>query len=220
VRYEAGAERHHRVAFNPAFTMRQGLLLMLAAVMCTAASRAADTPPVVVQHLVDSVTAVLAEKGLTAEQKRKRIEEIAYVQFNFETISKLVLARNWRDLSPAQQKEFMEEFKRHLTVTYGKNVESYNNERAVVTGDRAEARDDWTVKTKILRPNAAEVLVDYRLRKDSDGEWRIIDVIIEGVSLVANFRSQFQEIITTSGTPKLIELLREKNAKGEPLKAS
>ena len=88
----------------------------------------------------------------------------------------------------------------------------------MVIGDRAEARDDWTVKTKIVRPNAEDILVDYRLRKE-DGEWRVIDVIIEGVSLVANFRSQFQEIISRDGAAKLIELLHEKNAKGESLKS-
>jgi len=181
--------------------------------------RAGEAPSVIVQQLIDSVTGVLVDKNLTADQKRHRIEEIAYTRFNFETVSKLVLARNWKDLSPQQQKEFIEEFKKHLSVTYGKNIENYNDERAVVVGDRAEARDDWTVKSKIVRPNAADVLVDYRLRKDPDGEWRIIDVIIEGVSLVANFRSQFQEIISNSGAAKLIEVLREKNARGEPLKA-
>jgi len=198
---------------------RAVVVLALTVQLSARAVSAADSPSTVVQQVIDSVTAVLVDKGLTADQKRHKIEEIAYVRFNFDTVSRLVLARNWKDLSPQQQKEFIEEFKKHLSVTYGKNIENYNNERAVVTGDRAEARDDWTVKSKIVRPNAADVLVDYRLRKDADGEWRIIDVIIEGVSLVANFRSQFQEIISTSGVAKLIEVLRDKNARGEPFKA-
>ena len=179
---------------------------------------AVESPSATVQRLIDSVTGVLADKSLSVEQKRHKIEDFAYTHFNFDTVSKLVLARNWKDLSPQQQQDFITEFKRHLSVTYGKNIENYNNERAVVTGDREETRGDWTVKSKIVRPNAADVLVDYRLRKDPDGEWRIIDVIIEGVSMIANFRSQFQEIISNGGPVKLIEVLREKNAKGEPLK--
>jgi phospholipid transport system substrate-binding protein len=171
-----------------------------------------------VQETVDAVIAILADKSLTVEQRRHRVEEIVYAHFDFETLSRLVLARNWKDLTPEQQKAFVEEFKRHLSVTYGKNVESYNNEKAVVIGDRAESRDDWTVKTKVIRPNAEDVLVDYRLRKEGS-DWRVIDVTIEGVSLVANFRSQFQEIISRDGAAKLIDLLREKNAKGEPLKS-
>ena len=181
-------------------------------------ARAVDTPAQVVQQTSDAVVAVLADKGLAANEKRRKIEDIVYAHFDFETLSRLVLARNWKQLSPQQQTEFVDEFKKHLSVTYGKNVETYNNERAVVTGDRQEAGNDWTVKTKIVRPNAAEILVDYRLRKEDDG-WRVIDVIIEGVSLVANFRSQFQDIVTKDGPAKLIELLREKNAKGESLKS-
>jgi phospholipid transport system substrate-binding protein len=179
---------------------------------------AVDSPTAVVQQTTDAVVAVLAEKNLAAVEKRHKIDEIVYAHFDFETLSKLVLARNWKDLTPEQQKAFVEEFKRHLSLTYGKNVETYNNERAVVIGDRAEAHDDWTVKTKVIRPNAEDILVDYRLRKEVAG-WRVIDVIIEGVSLVANFRSQFQEIISRDGAAKLIDLLREKNAKGESLKS-
>ena len=204
---------------------KQGAVKGWAAVMAVAmvlaahsARAAAESPRAVIQETTDAVLAVLADKGLSADQKRHKIEDIVYLHFDFETLSRLVLARNWKQLSAEQQKAFVEEFKRHLSVTYGKNVETYNNERVAITGDRAEARDDWTVKTKIVRPNADDILVDYRLRKDG-GEWRVIDVVIEGVSLVANFRSQFQEIINTQGADKLIELLRDKNAKGESLKS-
>jgi phospholipid transport system substrate-binding protein len=202
---------------------RYWLTLGFALVACTLGASAAiapaeESPTAVVQQTADAVVAVLADKSLTVEQRRHKVEEIVYAHFDFETLSRLVLARNWKELTPEQQKAFVEEFKRHLSVTYGKNVETYNNEKAVVIGDRAEARDDWTVKTKVIRPNAEDVLVDYRLRKE-DGTWRVIDVVIEGVSLVANFRSQFQEIISRDGAAKLIELLHEKNAKGESLKS-
>jgi len=179
---------------------------------------AAEGPTAVVQATADAVVAVLADKNLSVEQRRHKVEDIVYAHFDFETLSRLVLARNWKDLSPEQQKTFVEEFKRHLSVTYGKNVETYNNEKAVVTGDRAEAQNDWTVKTKVIRPNADDILMDYRLRKEGT-DWRVIDVTIEGVSLVANFRAQFQEIISRDGVTKLIDLLREKNAKGESLKS-
>ena len=196
------------------------VVFALVALCCVQArsAGAAEGPVQVVQQTSDAVVAVLADKGLSATEKRRKIEDIVYAHFDFDTLSHLVLARNWRQLSPDQQTQFVDEFKKHLSVTYGKNVETYNNERAVVTGDRQEAGNDWTVKTKIVRPNAADILVDYRLRKEGDG-WRVIDVIIEGVSLVANFRSQFQDIVTKDGPAKLIELLREKNAKGESLKS-
>ncbi len=213
-----------RKAWGGRLTTVIGRLVMLSliaggvAAMSPRSARAVDSPVAVVQETSDAVTAVLDDNSLTADQKRRKVEDIVYAHFDFDTLSRLVLARNWKQLTPEQQKQFVDEFKRHLSVTYGKNVETYNHERAVIIGDRAEAHDDWTVKTKIIRPSAEDVLVDYRLRKDG-AKWQVIDVIIEGVSLVANFRSQFQEIISNHGAAKLIDLLREKNAKGEPLKS-
>lgn len=180
---------------------------------------AAESPRQVIEQTTDAVLAVLANSSLSAEQKRKQIEEIASKRFDFPTVSKLVLARNWKRLSPEQQAQFTEEFRKHLSLTYGRNVEQYNNERAEVIGERAEPDGDWTVKTRILRPQGEPILVDYRLRKFGE-EWRVIDVVIEGTSLVANFRSQFQDIVSRDGPERLIQVLQEKNARGEPLKSS
>ena len=180
---------------------------------------AAESPRQVIEHTTDAVLAVLANSSLSAEQKRKQIEEIASKRFDFPTVSKLVLARNWKRLSPEQQAQFTEEFRKHLSLTYGRNVEQYNNERAEVIGERAEPDGDWTIKTRILRPQGEPILLDYRLRKFGE-EWRVIDVVIEGTSLVANFRSQFQDIVSRDGPERLIQVLQEKNARGEPLKSS
>ncbi|MFQ5664805.1 MAG: phospholipid-binding protein MlaC [Candidatus Binatia bacterium] len=179
---------------------------------------AEESPTVVVKRTSDRVITVLADQNLTAAQKRHKIQEIVYPYFDFKTLSRLVLARNWKRLTPAQQARFVEEFKQFLSMTYGKNVENYNNERIVVTGDRQEPGGDWTVKTKVIRPGASDFTLDYRLRR-RNGRWRAIDVIIEGVSLVANYRSQFQEILSNHGPVRLINLLREKNANGETLQS-
>jgi phospholipid transport system substrate-binding protein len=200
---------------------RAALLALLLASLSAGLPRrvpAQDSARAVVQETADQVVAVLENKSLTADQKRHQIEQIVYAHFDFDVLSRLVLARNWNQLNAAQQKEFVEEFKKHLSLTYGKNVETYNGERAVITGERAEARGDTTVKTKVVRPHADEILVDYRLRQEN-GRWHVIDVVIEGVSLVANFRSQFQEIIANGGAEHLLQLLREKNTKGELLKS-
>src|SRR5437879_9807281 len=121
-------------------------------------------------------------------------------------MSRLVLARNWSRLSPAQQAEFMNLFREHLALTYGRNIESYNNEKVEVVAERDEGHGDWSVKTKILRGGgSADVLVDYRLRQENDA-WRIIDVVIERVSMVANFRAEVQENMNGGGTTKLLEV--------------
>jgi phospholipid transport system substrate-binding protein len=179
---------------------------------------AADTPRGVIEETTDQVIAVLADASLANGEKRQKIESIVAAHFNFTVLSRLVLARNWKQLSSAQQSEFVEEFRKHLSVTYGKNVEQYNNEKVVIAGEREESGGDWTVRTRIVRPAGEPILVDYRLRRE-DGKWMVIDVIIEGTSLVANFRSQFQDIISRNGVTGLLDLLRQKNAKGEALKS-
>ena len=183
-----------------------------------AVAPAAEGPRAVVEATTDAVLGVLRDGGLTADDKRHRIEDIVYTRVDFDTLSRLVLARNWNTLTEAQRADFVREFKRHLSLTYGKSVDNYRNERVAILSEREEARGDWTVKTKIVRGGPDDIAVDYRLRQ-TDGTWRIIDFIIEGVSLVSNYRSQFQEIMAHGGAERLLELLRDKNAKGEPLKS-
>jgi phospholipid transport system substrate-binding protein len=197
-------------------TLRSALVA-LALTLAAVATADQQTPSQVVDGLANRVLPILRDNSLTTEQKRDQIEQIAYQSMDFETLSKLVLARNWPKFSPAQQAEFVQQFKRHLSVTYGRNIESYNNETVKILGERPETQGDVTVLTKILRGGGgADVVVDYRLRQ-RDGQWKIIDVIVEGVSLVSNFRSQFQGIVANGGPDHLLALLKEKNEKGETL---
>jgi phospholipid transport system substrate-binding protein len=186
----------------------------VATLLAAGVAAASAGPRDVVRGLADAVLAVLKDKSLAGEVRRDRIEDLVYATVDFDTLSRLVLARNWARFSEAEQRRFQDEFKRHLSVTYGKSIDNYKNEEVAVTGDREEARGDWTVKTKIVRGGADDVLVDYRLRQVG-GEWKIIDFVIEGVSLVANFRSQFQDLLASKSPAQLIDLIHEKNVKGE-----
>jgi phospholipid transport system substrate-binding protein len=178
----------------------------------------ANTPRGVVQATTGAVIEVLANRGLSTDEKRHHVEGIVYARVDFATLSKLVLARFWNELSEAQRTQFMEEFRENLSGTYGRNVESYKNEKVTIIDDHAEPRGDWTVRTKIVRNGADDINVDYRLRQ-IDGTWKIIDIIIENVSLVANFRAQFQEIMSNGGATRLLQVLHDKNVRGEALKA-
>ena len=193
--------------------MAAGLVLARAA-----AAAVPSEPAGVVEQTANRVIDILADKNASADDKRHRIQDVVYANLDFETLTKLVLARNWSRFDDGQRAKFMDEFKQHLSMTYGRNVESYHNEKVTILESRHEVNGDATVRTKILRGGPGDISVDYRLRQ-RDGAWRIIDVIIEGVSLVSNFRSQFQDVVSNGGPDRLIALLEEKNAKGEPLKA-
>ena len=95
------------------------------------------------------VLVVLRVPDLTVDERRSRIEQIVYVQFDFETMSRLVLARNWKRFDPSQREAFIREFKRHLSRSYGTRLSRYEQEEVEVIGERKEKRGDVTVLTVI-----------------------------------------------------------------------
>ena len=168
----------------------------------------------IVGKTVDQVREVLAREGLSDAQRRQQIEEIAYQRFDFATISRLVLARKWKRFSPEQREEFVEQFKIQLSKNYGSRITRYEQEQVEIRDHRLERNGDVTVRTRIDGGAADGIEVDYRLRRKdrkTDGPWMVIDVIVEGVSLVSSYRSQFAEVLSHEGPGELLKQLREKN---------
>jgi len=182
--------------------------------------RAADAPAspaprAVMEKVTADALAVLRDGQLALDAKREKIKQIAYANINFEVMGRLSLGRYWRDLPDDKKAQYSAEFKEHVTNTYGHTTDDYTNENVTVDGDRRETDGDWTVNTRIVgikdnKPNQEIAKVEYRFRQQ-DGQWKIIDFTIDGVSLVANFRSQFQEIMTDGGIDQLLKLLHDKN---------
>jgi phospholipid transport system substrate-binding protein len=170
---------------------------------------------------VDDVLVILNDKSLTQPQRLEKLEAIALERFDFPRMALLVLGKNRKDLSPEQLEEFKTEFKQNLSNTYGKRLDRYTANEKIEMGDaRLEPNKDVTVKTRVVGGSAGDgVQIDYRLRQ-IEGKWLIIDVIPAGVSLIQNFRSQVQEIVTQKGVDKLIETLREKNQQTQANPAS
>ncbi|MFQ5479309.1 MAG: phospholipid-binding protein MlaC [Candidatus Binatia bacterium] len=188
---------------------------LLAAGSAEAASGEGVSPEQMVRRTSEQVISVLGDQSLSSEQKRQRLQEQLDSCADFLVTSKLVLARNWRSLTDEQKSEFTELFRTYLIVTYRRNLDIYSGETVEIVGSREEARGDYTVQTRINRGGGEkDILVDYRLRESEQGEWRIIDVIVEGISLVSNMRSQFQEVISRGGPEKLLQALREKKTEG------
>jgi len=164
-----------------------------------------------VDAFVAKVFAVLQNEELSLDEKRIGIENIAYERFDFYTFSRLVLAKNWKLFTPGQQKEFQSEFKVYLAQEYGRRLDDYENEKVEVKGEKPEIRGDVTVKTRIVGGKFNDAAVNYRMR-EKDGEWYIIDVVIEGISLVSNWRDQFRSVLRgKDGPQKLLAKLQAKN---------
>lgn len=161
-----------------------------------------------VQSTIDQVMGILRNASIPLEAKKDDVEQIAYQRFDFDLISKLVLARNWDKFTPQQKSDFIDAFKKHLSATYRDTLNNFKDESIAIVTSRPEKNGDVTVMT-VVKGVTDDTKVDYRLRKNGK-TWLGIDVIIEGVSLVQNFRSQAQEIVSTEGPDGLIQKLRDK----------
>ena len=172
---------------------------------------AAATPEELIGETATEVLAILRNDQMTFAQKSQKLESYLDARCDLATTAKLAMGRNWKVLSAPQQTEFTDLFKQYLIYTYRDNINSYGGQSVDVTGGRPEERGDYTVHTLIKGGDTKEpVVVDYRLRRVESGDWRIIDVIAEGISLISNLRSQFQEIISARGADGLLRTLREK----------
>jgi phospholipid transport system substrate-binding protein len=198
---------------RPAMAIFVAVVSVLAAPGVRAATESEAAARAVIAETIDEVLAVLRDKSKPTEDRIRSLEQIVYGRFDLYVMSRLVLARNWKRFSEEQKEQYVAEFKQYLTNTYGNRIERYDQQEVEIIGEREEPRGDVVVKTKILGGEFEGALVDYRLRKH-DSEWRVIDVVIEGISMVSNYRDQFKSIVSSGGPELLLEKLKEKNAAG------
>jgi phospholipid transport system substrate-binding protein len=142
------------------------------------------------------------------QERRKQIRAIADQIFDWEETGKRALARHWQGRNPAEQKEFSALFADLIERSYIGKIEQYSGERIVYAGETVEG-DQATVRTKLITKSGTEIPIDYRMLKEGD-RWRAYDVVIEGVSLVSNYRTQFNKIIQQSGYKELINKMKAK----------
>ena len=190
-------------------------LITLATVACllwTSAEAAAGSATDQLRGSIDAVLKVLADPELKTDSKlaarRQAIRTVANEIFDYGEISRRSLAAHWQPRTPAERQEFVELFGDLLESAYISKLESYSGEKIVYAGEAVNGTQA-VVKTRIVTKQTAEIPVDYRMLQQGD-RWRAYDVSIEGVSLVSNYRSQFNSIITRAGYPDLVAKLRAK----------
>jgi phospholipid transport system substrate-binding protein len=155
----------------------------------------------------------LAKEGKTAE-RRAAIRRIANDIFDFTETTRRALGQHWQPRTPQEREEITRLFADLLERSYIGKIEMYSGEKIQFLGDTIE-RDQATVRTKLVPKQGGEIPVDYRLHRVAGDRWLTYDVTIEGVSLVANYRAQFNKIIQTSGYPALVSKLAAKEREGQ-----
>jgi phospholipid transport system substrate-binding protein len=178
----------------------------------SSAPAAAGVPTDQLKGAVERVLKTLDDPVLKGDarlgDRRVAVRKIANEIFDFSEIAKRSMARHWQPLSEAQRTEFVGLFADLLERSYISKIETYGGEKIQYTAERADG-DFATVSTRIVTKNGTEVPVDYRMIKRAD-RWLVYDVSIEGVSLVSNYRTQFNKIIQTTSYNELVSKLRNK----------
>lgn len=189
----------------------------LASAMClfSGLAMAGIAPDQLVKKTADDVIEVIkSDKDIQAGNQQKIFalaEEKILPNFDFEKVSRMVLGKNWTKATPEQKSAFQAEFKTLLLRTYATALSKYKNQAIEYKPFRMENDADIaTVKTAIQQSGGDPIAVDYALSKKAD-DWKVYDIVIEGVSLVTNYRSQFAQEIRQNGLDSLNKKLADKN---------
>jgi len=172
----------------------------------------ASAPTEELRQHVDQVIKILQRSDLEGDNKtierRTAVRKVANDIFDFPETAKRSLGRHWQARTPAEREEFTRLFADLLEHAYISKIDRYSGENVNYVGESMEG-DQATVRTKILTKQGSQVPVDYRMLRQG-AHWRVYDVIIEGVSLTANYRTQFNKIIQTSSFDDLVAKLKAK----------
>lgn len=175
----------------------------------------AGLPLDTVQGHVNNVLDVLRDPALQGEAnkeaKEKKIESIADQMFDYIALSRLTLGRSWKEFNKEQQKEFVSLYRSILEKAYMDKILSYTDEKVLFDKEMMLSENKAEVQTKIIT-KSTEIPINYRVYL-KDGQWRVYDVIIEGISLIQNYRTQFREILANNPPEEVLKILREKTGK-------
>ncbi len=190
-----------------------GVVMLWCAVIGTATSTYASDPTVVVKETINEVIRLVKDNELKkptqVSQRRMLIEQAIGKHFSFSEMAKRSLAAHWKDRCENERQEFVQLFQTLLSKTYAGKIETYSGEEVQYLKERRK-NSFAEVQTKVISQQT-EISLDYRLIQ-KDTTWFVYDVVVNGVSLIKNYRSQFARIIHRSSYEELVTTLREKSS--------
>jgi phospholipid transport system substrate-binding protein len=189
------------------------LLLSLMMFLAVPLTSMAGPPSDQVKATVDRAILLLKDfrdKPAATKERRNQLKEILSTRFDFSEMARRALGTHWRRRSPSEQEEFVQLFTELLERQYGDVIDSYTDEKIVYIGDRSDG-SFAEVNSKIFTAKGQELSISYKTHLVGD-DWKVYDVIAEEISMVNNFRSQFNRVISSSSYEELVRRLKEKQA--------
>jgi phospholipid transport system substrate-binding protein len=199
------------IARSRAFALSLLFIALSYTLSLGSSGQASEIPTEVVRATINEVFRILEDETLKDPAKliprRHMLEEVIAARFDYTEMSKRALAAHWTPLTAGERTEFVELFKSFLSDRYAEKIEGYSGEQVFYLSERIEG-NYAEVRTE-LRSRKVEIPMDYRLHL-KDGTWHAYDIVADGVSLVKNYRSQFEKIIHSSSHQELVRRLRER----------
>ncbi len=183
------------------------------ALFSTSAAVANDAPKQLIERLGGDAIAILAAKDVTEAERRQKFAKLFTDGFDVPLVARIVLGRYWRTATPAEKDEFVTLFNDYVINTYAARLNSYTGQTLNVSGSSPISDNETMVNSQIEQPRGASVRVDWRVL-DRGGDYRIVDVVVEGVSMAISQRSEFGTVIAQNGgqVEALLERLRTQTA--------
>lgn len=176
-------------------------------------SHGAQSPTTVVRGTIGKVIRILTNEDLKGpehnEKRHQLLEQVIGKRFDYKEMSKRTLSARWRELTRQEQAEFVELFKEFLSEKYADKLDNYSGEQVKYLDQRLQG--DFAEVRTMLISSKTELPMTYRLLKKSGG-WQVYDIVIDGVSLVKNYRSQFRRVIRDSSYAELVGKIKEQIA--------
>jgi len=189
-----------------------GIILIFAVLLMFPLQGFAATPKETVETGVNNVIAKLSEPGFKSQAKDAQISQLSELinkVFDFEELSKRTLGREWKKMKAEQQKEFVQLFRELLQGVYADRLLAYSDQKILFEKETMLKKGRAEVQSYLQTSDGKRIPLFYRLT-DKSGSWKVYDVIIEGVSMVKNYRTQFRQIISKDSPEKLMQVLRDK----------
>ena len=193
-----------------------GLILIFAVLLVIPLQSYAATPKETVESGVNNLLSTLGDPAFKAKSKDEQVAELGTQiekVFYFTELSKRTLGRDWKKMNAEQQKEFVKLFKQLLQGVYADRLLAYSDQKVIFDKEIALKKGRAEVQSYLQTSDGKKIPLFYRLT-DKSGSWKVYDVIIEGVSMVKNYRTQFRQILAKDSPDKLLEILRDKVNKG------
>ncbi|WP_339630205.1 ABC transporter substrate-binding protein [uncultured Sneathiella sp.] len=161
-----------------------------------------------VKNIGDEAVKTLSDASLSEAQKREKFEKFLDDSFDMPRIGRFVLGQSWRNATETQREEFLKVFRDFMVASYSDKIGSYSGEDLQIKNATSLNDKESLVHSLIVRPDGPPIKLDWRVRKTDNGE-KIVDVIIEGLSMAQTHRSEFASVVSQSGVDGLIEKLKD-----------